>query len=189
MIYTTAKNTFIAIIFSGLLGVFLIGIVDPDVLINDSYSDNKWRSITTLIARLWLEKPIFFSVLFIGIVTWNLKGTKNWVGEIRISGKLLVPTMIFAYVLIVPIYILISNVTFPIPYPRTYDDNFKMVISVILMVGVSFLYKAFLFSLNERLASPTSILLIVLPFLPFYFGFSVWLNYAYTGVVDFLWFI
>jgi len=189
MFLTILKNLLIAICFSSILGTLLIGIIDPDILAREPYSDNGWASFVMLSASLWFDNIFIYCFLFVVVFVWCLEGTKKLLGKINISGNMLIPVMIFIYALIVAGLILFKDITYPIPYPRTYNEDFKMVMSVFLLVLVSFSYKAFLISLNWRLSEPASIFVIVLPFLPIYIGFSIWLHYAYTGVVDFLWFI
>ena len=104
------------------------------------------------------------------------------IGRIRISGNMLIPPLILIYFLMVIVYILSGNIT----YPSTLSD--EKVFPVLLFVMGSKIYLILLLNLNEDLAKPSSVLAfasyVVLLFGSAYIALVTWLNYLYSGEIN-----
>ena len=191
MVFKIIKNVLIALCWTIVLGPAFIGISDPDLLMSQPHDEghNQWVSWALLAAGLWLEEPILFTIIFVLVIVWQFGYVKNQIEKISIDGYKLILTFQALYVVLFMGYISLNDTVYPLPYPRNWDNGYESMLAVVFFIWSSFGYKSFLISFNGRLSKPSSIFMIILPFLPFYFGFSVWWHYAYTGVLDFLWFI
>ena len=169
--------------FTCILGAFFLGITDLDLVV-EHYNNDALLGYSGVLVHLNPIQVLVICAIFITLIAWNSDRTKNLVGKISISGNVLIPFLFLIYVLIVVGFIMAKDITYPIAPPYSYNEEFKAMVSIILLANVVLIYIPFLVILNNNLSNPAPLLVILIPVTFFAIGIGVWWNYAYTGGVD-----
>jgi hypothetical protein len=138
--------------------------------------------LSDFLAPYWPKQILISILIFVLFLAICSNKAAALIGKIRISGNLLVPALLVAYIALVVVFILFSDVTYP---TRLRDGQ---LFPILLVAWCSIIYIPLLVFLNCCLPKPSSgitfAVFLVALFGPSYLALFTWLNYLQSGEID-----